>query len=186
MPYRTVFITVLFLMAHLTWAQKSSAKQDTLSFDSIPLHSPVKASVMSAVLPGLGQAYNKKYWKIPIIYAAMATTVYLSVDLNSRFKNYKQAYIYRTDNDPNTIDPYELIYNDQTMVQLVDYYKRNRDFMYILTGLVYALNIIDASVDAHLFYFDVSDDLSLKITPNIQAVNFSQSRQKGFSITLNF
>jgi hypothetical protein len=116
----------------------------------------------------------------------MATTVYLSVDLNSRFKNYKQAYIYRTDNDPNTIDPYELIYNDQTMVQLVDYYKRNRDFMYILTGLVYALNIIDASVDAHLFYFDVSDDLSLKITPNIQAVNFSQSRQKGFSITLNF
>ena len=72
------------------------------------------------------------------------------------------------------------------MVQLVDYYKRNRDLMYILTGLVYALNIIDASVDAHLFYFDVSDDLSLNIQPSLHQINYSQKWQKGFSLTLNF
>jgi len=167
-------------------AQKNQLSQDTLLTDSLPKHSPLKASIMSAVLPGLGQVYNKKYWKIPVIYAAMATTVYLSIDLNSKFQNYKRAYIYRTDNDPATTDPYLLVYNDQTMVQLVDYYKRNRDLMYILTGLVYALNIIDASVDAHLFYFDVSDDLSLNIQPSLHQINYSQKWQKGFSLTLNF
>ena len=63
-------------------AQKNQLSQDTLLTDSLPKHSPLKASIMSAVLPGLGQVYNKKYWKIPVIYAAMATTVYLSIDLN--------------------------------------------------------------------------------------------------------
>ena len=182
---RIIILFILFCINTFLFAQ-NEVKQDTLVIDSMPLHSPVKASVMSAVIPGLGQAYNKKYWKIPIIYAAMGTTIYLSIDLNRKFQTYKQAYIYRTDNDPTTTDPYLLVYNDQTMVQLVDYYKRNRDFMYILTGVVYALNIIDASVDAHLFYFDVSDDLSLQINPVMQKINYGQTWQKGFTLTLNF
>ena len=186
MPFRYLFIAISLLFSTLFLSAQNKDKQDTLSFDSVPPHSPVRASVMSAVIPGLGQAYNKKYWKIPIIYAAMGTTIYLSIDLNNKFKTYKQAYIYRTDNDPTTTDPYLAVYNDQTMVQLVDYYKRNRDFMYILTGVVYALNIIDASVDAHLFYFDVSDDLSLQINPVMQKMNYGQTWQKGFSLTLNF
>ncbi len=186
MSFRWSILIVLLVSSSGLSAQNKNLSPDTLQTDSIKPHSPVKASVFSAVVPGLGQAYNKKYWKIPVIYAAMATTVYLSIDLNRKFKTFKQAYIYRTDGDNTTIDPYQNIYNDQTMVQIVDYYKRNRDLMYILTGIVYTLNIIDASVDAHLFYFDVSDDLSLHITPLLRKTAFATSYQKGISLTLNF
>lgn len=138
------------------------------------LHSPKKATIMSAVLPGLGQTYNRKYWKLPIIYGGFAGLLYSIGFADKRYKNYKEAYILRVDGDPKTIDKYdpqkdndEVKYSQDGLLQLKEYYRKNRDLSYILTAGLYILNIIDANVDAHFFDFDISKDLSLNITPHI-------------------
>ena len=138
------------------------------------LHSPKKATIMSAVLPGLGQIYNRKYWKLPIIYGGFAGLVYSIGFADKRYQGFKEAFILRVDGDPATIDKYDpQLINDETkysqdgLLQLKDYYRRNRDLSYILTVGLYVLNIIDANVDAHFFDFDISKDLTLHINPLI-------------------
>ena len=134
--------------------------------DSLQHHSATKAIILSAVLPGAGQAYNKKYWKMPIIYAGLGVLIY-SIDFNSKkYRTFKDAYIARTDSSALTTDDYPR-YTADNLRSLFQYYRRNRDLCYILTGAVYVLNVLDAYVDAELFYFDVSDDLSMNCSPFI-------------------
>lgn len=161
---------------------------NTLPPDSIPqkeVHSPKKAAIYSAVLPGLGQAYNKKYWKIPIVYGGFAAFGYFINWNNSNYRISKNAYLDLTDNDENTnsfmnlkyIEYYDL--TNPTMVERLedglikrqDYYRRNRDLLVILTVAFYGLNIIDASVDAHFFDWDISDDLTMNFKPTFQQLN---------------
>lgn len=156
-----LFILCFFSCSFFVQAVSAQNKKDSLSI----LHSPTKASLLSAILPGTGQAYNKKYWKIPIIYAGFAGLGYLAVTNNSDYKIYKDAYRLRLDGNESTVDDYVGIYSDEDLVTLKDYYKRNRDLSYICMGILYALNIIDASVDAHLFYFNVNDDLTMQVQP---------------------
>jgi hypothetical protein len=155
--YILVFLSCTFFV-HYASAQN---KKDSLSV----MHSPTKATIMSAIVPGAGQAYNKKYWKIPIIYAGFAGLGYLAATNNSDYKIYKEAYRLRLDGDESTVDSYVGIYSDEDLVTLKDYYRRNRDLSYICMGILYVLNVIDASVDAHLFYFNVNDDLSMNVQP---------------------
>jgi hypothetical protein len=148
-------------------------------------HSPKKAALYSAVLPGLGQAYNKKYWKIPLVYGGFAAFGYF-IDWNNNFyKTSKNAYRDLSDGDESTnsylklkqIKYYDL--NNPTDVENLkrgllrsqDYYRRNRDLLVILTIAFYGLNIIDASVDAHFFNWDISDDLTLNWQPTIDQMN---------------
>lgn len=140
--------------------------------------------IFSACLPGLGQAYNKKYWKMPIVYAAMGTTIYFIIDDTKQYKQYKQAYINKTDGDPNTIDTYPY-YTDTQLRELEDYYRRYRDLSAILCALFYTLNVADAYVDAQLTTFDVSDNLSMKISPNIFYAS-NKNLNAGLSLTLHF
>jgi hypothetical protein len=119
-----------------------------------------KAALMSAVIPGAGQIYNKKYWKVPIIYAGGATLIYFISVNNTEFKKYSDAIIYRNDNDSMTVDDYPRYTNEDLLVRK-NYYRRNRDLCYIFVGVLYTLNIIDAYVDSQLMDFDVGDDLSL-------------------------
>ncbi len=159
-----------------------------LPADSIPekeIHSPKKAAIYSAVLPGLGQAYNRKYWKIPLVYGGFAAFGYFIDWNNDNYRISKNAYLDLTDKDENTnsfmnlkyIEYYDL--NNPTMVERLkdglikrqDYYRRNRDLLVILTVAFYGLNIIDASVDAHFFDWDISDDLTMNLKPTFQQVN---------------
>jgi TM2 domain-containing membrane protein YozV len=133
----------------------------------VRIHSPVKASLLSAALPGAGQFYNRKYWKVPVIYAAFGGLGYLAKWNDNRYRTYRNAYRLRIDGDPSTTDDFTNLYSDNDLKLLRDYYRRNRDLTLIFTGLVYVLNIVDASVDAHLFYFDISDNLSLHIAPSL-------------------
>lgn len=131
-------------------------------------HSPFKATIMSVALPGLGQVYNGKWWKVPIIYGGFGGLIYSSVFNDAKCRTYKNAYLLRIDDDPNTIDQFQGRYSDANLRELVTFYQRNRDLSLIFTGVIYALNIIDAGVDAHLKGFDVSDELSFKIRPTFQ------------------
>jgi hypothetical protein len=124
-----------------------------------------KAAWMSAVLPGLGQAYNKSYWKIPVLYAGAATLVYFISANQKEYQSYKDAYLYRLDGDPATVDDQYPNLTDADINVRMNYYRRNRDLSIILTGALYVLNIIDAYVDAHLKEFDIGDDLSLRTRP---------------------
>lgn len=153
-------------------AQQTDQKSDTVILKEPPRHSPKKASIMSTLVPGLGQAYNKKYWKIPLVYAAIGTPLFLAIDQSNRFEEFKDAYLFRVDDDPNTVDlKYDGVYSDENLLSLIDFHRRNRDLFYVLTGVAYILNIVDAAVDAHLYHFDISDDLSASIQPNVQFVD---------------
>jgi hypothetical protein len=147
-------------------------------------HSPKKAALYSTILPGLGQAYNKKYWKIPIIYAGAAALIY-SINLNqTKYVQYRDAYKYRIDNNPLTTDNYVGKYTDENLNTLQKYYHRYRDLSVIGAGLLYIINIVDASVDAHLFTFDVDDNLSFNIHPTL--INTANINQYTTGLSLNF
>lgn len=195
-------ITFFFIFGLSVNAQneKDKAKKDTTEkapVDSLTIkHSPKKATIFSAVLPGLGQIYNKKYWKLPIIYGGFGVLTYFIITNNNYYKTYKNDFI--TINNPTSSSYTPLVdsllhqYPNATIPELSnalqssrDYYRRNRDLSYILTGLLYILNIVDADVDAHLFYFDVSDKLTLNWKPTFyQATNFKN--YPGLSLKLNF
>jgi len=157
------------------------------------IHSPRKASFYSAVLPGLGQVYNKKYWKVPIIYAGIYALIY-SINFNNKYySKFKKAYIYRIDNDPNTNAEFDYFGQNTSIISsndnyrlldFMDYYKRYRDLSILGLAGLYVLNIIDATVDAYLFDYDVSQDLSIKIKPTL--INSPNSVNVGLSCSLRF
>lgn len=130
-------------------------------------HSPRRASLLSAVLPGAGQIYNRKYWKAPIVWAGIGVSCAFIVNNTKEYRRYKDAYIAMVDNDPNTVDEFNGQYTSQAVLNVTDTYRRWRDLSYIAVGAVYMLNLIDASVDAHFVRFDVSPDLSLNLGPSL-------------------
>lgn len=145
---------------------------------SYPIQSPKKAALLS-LIPGAGQVYNKKYWKVPIIYTGLITSAYYINDNHHQYKAYKKAYLIRIDNDPNTTDEYVGQYSSNDLIVLKDFYRRNREISILCFVGVYILNILDASVDAHLFDYDISENLSLNVSP-LSTKDFS-----GISLTLN-
>ena len=154
---------VVFALLLAFFAEHSASQ--TNRQDSLAVHSPKKAVWMSAVLPGLGQIYNKKYWKVPIIYAGGAYLVYAFSFNQSQYTRFKNAYIALTDGDPNTVDEFNGLVPKDQLLYYKDQYRRNRDLSVIGFFGLYILQLVDASVDAYFFDFDVSDDLSLKIIP---------------------
>jgi hypothetical protein len=145
-----------------------------------------KAAIMSAIIPGLGQAYNRKYWKIPVIYGGLAGLSYIFKINHEQYTGYRTSLRAAADLDSSTVNTsgYSL---EQLRAQKI-YYKKNRDFAAIGVCVIYLLNIIDANVDAHLKTFDVSDDLGMIISP-APAFAFSGnglSMTAGISIKLKF
>ena len=122
-----------------------------------------KATILSAACPGLGQLYNEKYWKIPIIYTALGTTMYYYFENNNLYNQYKNDYIAETDNNTNTINNSN--YTSSQLITLQDYYRDSRDVSTLLFILIYSLNIVDACVDAHFTDYNISDNLSLYLKP---------------------
>jgi hypothetical protein len=132
--------------------------KDTLKSQEINPLAPSKAAFYSAIVPGLGQAYNKKYWKIPLVYGAMGTSMYFYVTNNKKYHSYRYAYKRRLEGF--TDDQYEYL-NDSQLIQAQRFFQRNRDLSLLVTVGFYILNIVDANVDAHLMQFNVNDKLSL-------------------------
>lgn len=138
---------------------------------------PKKAGLYSAILPGAGQVYTKKYWKVPVIYGGLITSAYYINESNDLYQLYKSTYLNRLDGDFTD----NLNYSDSDLRTLTEHYRRNREVSALLFTLTYILNIVDASVNAHLFDYDVSEDLSLHIQP----VYFSKENASGISLSFN-
>lgn len=177
-----LIITILSIISHSVGAQIH--RKDTISVDSVSyrMSSPAKATLLSAVIPGLGQVYNKKYWKLPLIYAGIGSFIYRVVDFNNKYKYYRNAYAATK----YCVGPSDF-YNDvrysnlsrESRANLFEKYKtkcrRARDLNAILLVGFYIINIVDASVDAHFTEFDVSDKLTIDFEPVIQSDSFGQS-----------
>jgi len=176
MPVIWLLLILFFATGFSAFSQKSEV--DSIKIEKpIAVHSPRRATIYSAVLPGLGQIYNRKYWKLPIVYGGFVTLGYFINFNNELYVKYKQAYSDIIDTDPNTNSFKELNVNPiffeaDKISQLTerlriakDGSRRNRDLVVIGTAVFYALNIIDASVDAHFFNFDISDDLTINWVP---------------------
>lgn len=145
---------------------------------------PKRAWWYSAILPGLGQAYNRKHWKIPIIYTIFIGSYFMIEDNNYKYKIYKNAYANFAETGAPSWAP---TINEERLKQQKDFFRRNRDFSIIIGVMMYFMNIIDASVDANLMDFDISDDLSMSVSPEIKKLNITQENTFGlkFVITLN-
>ena len=140
---------------------------------------------MSAVLPGLGQAYNGQPWKIPIIYGGGLIFAHY-INYNHRlYSEFQNALIAATDGNSETVNPYVDVFNQTSLIRNRDVSRRNRDYLIIVTVGYYLLNVVDAHVSAHLQEFEINDNLSMDIAPSIQTSPlFSQAI--GFSVSLNF
>lgn len=146
---------------------------------------PARASLYSAMLPGLGQAYTGNYWKIPIIYGGLITCGYFVNFNNLQFQKYKELYIEASNNPQGDV---ATKYSLETLDYFKTAYRRYRDYSILAGALVYALNIIDANVFAHFSEFDVSDDLSASFEPVvIQPLNnqFANSLSPAFGLQMN-
>lgn len=158
-------------------------KGDTLKI--VPKHNPGKATLRSLMVPGWGQAYNREYWKIPIVYGALGTVAGIFIYNNTWYKRSRFAYDVRV-NRNNTADtalifPRLQVYSASNLQTLRNAFRRDRDYSALWFIITWGLNIVDATVFGHLKDFDVSEDLSLKLKPVIQ-----QNGNKGFSLVLGY
>lgn len=160
-----------------------------ISFKSEENPLPARASLYSAILPGLGQAYNGDYWKIPIFYGGLAVSGYCWAFNQKQFKRYKQMYIDASAEGSS----YNGQLSPENMIWYRDKFRRFRDYSIIATVLVYALNIIDANVFAHFNNFDISDDITVDLAPgliettaNSPINNYYQGQAVGLKMNLKF
>ncbi len=169
--------------------------QETAQTDSIKVvkHSPKKATYL-ALVPGLGQIYNKKYWKLPIVYAGFAVTGYFAIWNRGEYVKYNDAYVCKV-NDPTGCDnPLAIKYEADQLQSFRDYYRRNMELSFILMGVWYILQMLDATVDAHLYYWNVNENLSVKlepvfqqsITPTPLTLPHNSINHNGLKITVKF
>ena len=152
--------------------------------------SPAKAAFYSAILPGLGQAYNKKYWKIPLVYAALGTGIYFYTTNNKEYNRYRDAYKSRLAGftndefylDANGVELSTPRVTDDGLRRAQKLFRRNKEISLLVTVGLYALNIIDANVDAHLLQYNVDENLSL--APHYKINEMDATSNLG--LTLNF
>ncbi|MDR3184498.1 MAG: DUF5683 domain-containing protein [Prevotellaceae bacterium] len=138
-----------------------------ISYESSTTFLPQRATVFSLMLPGLGQAYNRHYWKIPLVYMGVAFGYYMINYNTTQYERFRTAYNIATDNDPETVDEFKGRMTPDNLKYYRDSFRRDRDYAVLLSILFYILNAVDANVFAHLKQFDVSEDLSMDLHPTI-------------------
>lgn len=169
-----------------TTKTKSLVEPVIVSLDSTQVRKPIdplapsRAAFYSAILPGLGQAYNKKYWKIPIVYAAIGTGIYFYIDNNTEYKKVRNAYRRRLAGFSD--DEFQGRLTDDGLRQAQTTLRRNKELSLLVTVGLYALNIIDANVDAHLLQYNIDDNLSFK--PHYKLDQFDNSGSLGLTFNL--
>lgn len=157
---------------------KKSEKEDYKPYNAL---APAKAAFYSAILPGLGQAYNGRYWKIPLAYAGIGTGVYFYIENDKQYDRYRDAY---KDRLAGRIDEFDGRITDAGLIKAQERYQKNKEISILVTAGIYILNIIDANVDAHLQQFNVNEDLSLQ--PKMNLDQFTGKTDYGLSLNYRF
>jgi hypothetical protein len=180
--------------------QESLAEQGVVvdQVEKVPINplAPSKAAFYSAILPGLGQAYNKRYWKIPIVWGAIGTGIYAYIWNDQQYDRYRTAFKRRkagfSDDEFYDLNPDDDFVpttpnvSDEALQNAQERYQRDRDLALLITIGLYALNIIDANVDAHLKQFNVNEDLSLKVQPYLDYHPVNSEANYGLALAIRF
>jgi hypothetical protein len=196
-------ITILLILL-LCCINQNNIAQDTLSLAKPEKHvfkaEPFRATMLAVAWPGLGQIYNRKYWKVPFVYAGFGGIAYAISFNTTQYNRYMKGYQDFTDKIPETnsyieiiknVDPasYDPVLHPDTyawykdrMLRMVDYFKKNRDLSYIGIAAWYLFTILDANVDASLFNYDIKDNLELKVAPVM--VPLSGYAEPGVNVSL--
>jgi hypothetical protein len=211
---RTIIAGLAGIFILLAVVLKAEGQQVNMAIDSLQKStqvekkklSPKKASIYAALFPGLGQIYNGKYWKLPVVYGGYVGLIYIFGWNNNNYSDYSQAYRtiakYTSTADMPVADrtyldnfiknpsinldnPSQFSYVTTSLKSGKDFYRRNRDLTIIAVAALHILSIIDASVDANLFDFDISDDLSMRVEP-AHIYSNGQNPVLGFTLALNF
>jgi len=164
-----------------TTAVVAAADTTGPTYAGVDLKTPKKAMIRSIILPGLGQAYNKQYWKIPVVYAGFGALIYAASYNADLYYTYRKAYREKIDGlpvYPNT--------TPATLRQARDNARKNMELSYIALVGVYGLNVLDAFVSAHLKTFEISDDIGLRIKPDLQWQMIGMKSQPVGGIAFSF
>ncbi|MGQ2981967.1 DUF5683 domain-containing protein [Flavobacterium sp.] len=184
----SIAILVLLLSSVPMFAQdlrvEQAAVKDSLMMKPYTIDplAPSKAAFYSAILPGLGQVYNKKYWKLPLVYGGMGLSFYYYSFNNDKYHEYRGAYKNRLAGRPVTGELADL--DNDRLIRGQRFHQRNRDLSLLITVGIYVLNIVDANVDAHLKQFNVNENLTFK--PTLEQNQFDMKYNAGFSINYQF
>ena len=185
---------------HITYQVDTVRALETEVSTSTFQPDPEKSVWLAAVVPGLGQIYNRQYWKVPIIYGGAMGLAYGITWNDRRYVDYRKGYVDLLDTDPNTnyfiyllpegvtLDSSNKSYYTRIFKTKLDTYRRNRDLCIIASAVLYLLSIVDAYVDAQMFDYDISPDLSLEVTPTVIAPSslYEQDSSVGLSCKLKF
>ena len=177
---KKLLLYILLIFATSSVLAQSSTSPVVLHNDSIPLTQkeidrlfwkpdPMRAVWLGAIVPGLGQIYNRSYWKIPIVYGGFMGCIYAITWTSNQYDGYKNAYrdIYFDMQKGTVTDDPSKSYIAILLKEWQNRSHRNRDLSIAVTAIVYALTLVDAYVDAQLFDFDISTDLSLNVYPQL-------------------
>jgi Family of unknown function (DUF5683) len=185
----SIFIAFLLLSSATAFAQDEIKVIDVTRKDSLLLKpytidplAPGKAAFYSAILPGLGQIYNKRYWKLPLVYGGMGLSFYYYSFNNNKYHQYRNAYKNTLAGRPVTGQLKDL--TPDRLISGQKFHQRNRDLSLLITVGIYILNIVDANVDAHLKQFNVNENLSLQ--PALQQNQLDYKYSMGFSLNYKF
>jgi hypothetical protein len=186
----TIFILFFMPVSVCSWSQQTpSLPKNVNKYDSAQAtHSPRKAAIRSAILPGLGQIYNKKYWKLPLVYGALGASGAVFVYNITNYKDTRFAYRVKYNMRVNGTD--SLLFNsiksnlqplpEESLRYYRDQFRRDIDYSVLFFLLLWGLNVVDATVDAHLKTFDVGPDLSLQFKAGYSEL----AQTNGFSIRM--
>lgn len=178
---------LLFLFLGLTSISAQESKQiiskDTLKSETIDPLRPAKAAFYSAIFPGLGQIYNKKYWKLPLVYGAIGTSAYFYIDSQKNYNIYRDEYKNRLAGNPSSSASLAR-FDDSRLIAAQKQFQRNRDLSALFIVGFYVLNIIDANIDAALSQFNVSENLAFR--PSMDFKNETMQSNFGFACTYTF
>lgn len=184
MQYQFILLFLLFGLTTISAQQtKKIVLNDTPKSETIDPLRPAKAAFYSAVFPGLGQIYNKKYWKLPLVYGAIGTSTYFYIDSQKNYNTYRNEYKNRLAGNTSGSE-YLANLSESQLVAAQKQYQRNRDLSALCIVGFYVLNIIDANIDAALSQFNVSENLAFKTAINRNTL--TSKDDFGFACTYSF
>lgn len=182
----SIILLVVFFQYSSIFSQEISKEtlkiKDSLKVKEFDPLTPAKAAFYSAILPGLGQAYNKRYWKIPIVYIAIGISLDNYIKSTKTYNKFRNAYKRRLEGYLD--DEFIKSYNVDQLITGQRFYQRNKDFSALFVVGFYVLNIIDANVDAALIQFNVNENLSLK--PDLYTNDLTLKPNLGFTLNYKF